>query len=125
MVRPCARAAAGLERNHRMKPNRKTTPATKPKRKPTAARPRPRRITAAQARRIAARFDAARRFAGATVQPAAGGTYATGITRRDAVWLVFPNPTGGDACRLGPSEVITVNQRTGRVLYAGQSHDEG
>ena len=123
MVRPRARPAAGLERNHRMKPNRKTTPAPKPKRKPPTARPRP--ITAAQARRIAARFDAARRFAGATVKPAVGGTYATSTTRRDAVWLVFPNPTGGDACRLGPSEVIAVNQRTGRVLYAGQSHDEG
>ena len=96
---------------------------TKPKRKPPIARSRP--VTAAQARRIAARFDSARRFAGATVQPSAVGTYGTGTTRRDAVWLVFPNPAGGDACRLGPSEVITVNQRTGRVLYAGQSHDEG
>jgi hypothetical protein len=106
-----------------MKPKRKATPATKPKRQPSATRPRP--ITAAQARRIAARFDAARRFAGATVKPAVGGTYGTGTPRRDAVWLVFPNPTVGDACRLGPSEVIAVNQRTGRVLYAGQSHDEG
>ena len=107
-----------------MKKKRKAAPGVLTKRL-AAARPRPRPITAAQARRIAARFDAARRFAGAAVQPAAGGTYSTGTTRRDAVWLVFPNPAGGDACRFGPSEVIAVNQRTGRVTFAGQSHDEG
>jgi hypothetical protein len=109
-----------------MKPNRKPAAAREgksakgrarpqPKTKPTKRRPR--RLTAAQARRIAARYELARRFSGATVKRAADVSgYYCPADRAD-VWFVYPNSAG---MHLGPDEIIAVCARTGRVLGAGR-----
>ena len=92
----------------------------KPKRKTSAKRPRchrKRQVTAAQARRIAARFDAARRFGRARVKDGAAGLYLSNAARRRGVWLVFPKPVPNSAsAAIRPSEVIAVSKRTGRVI---------
>jgi hypothetical protein len=96
----------------------------KRKPKPSAPRRRQRPVTAAQARQIAARFDAARRFGGATVKDGGAGLYLSGAARHRDVWLVFPNPVPASAA-IRPSEVIAVSKRTGRVIYSGVLPDEG
>ncbi len=105
------------------KPKRKAMPANRAKR-PAATGPRSRAITAAQARRIAAQFHAAQRFAGARVALEATPAGGTSGDRRDGVWLVFTNQNDRSVC-LGPTEVIAVSRRTGRVVSAGYMKDEG
>ncbi len=95
-------------------------------RKTSARRRRQRPVTAAQARRIAARYDAARRFGRARVKDGAAGLYLSNAARRRGVWLVFPKPVPNSAsAAIRPSEVIAVSKRTGRVIYSGPLADEG
>lgn len=111
-------------KNTNAKPKRKAMPANRAKR-PASTRPRSRAITAAQARRIAARFHAAQRFTGARVELEAAPAGGTSGDWRDGVWLVFPNPDNRSVFLIGPTEVIAVNRRTGRVVSAGYMSDEG
>jgi hypothetical protein len=100
----------GKPAKHRARPQPKPKP---PNRLPRPPRP----LTAAQARRIAARYEMARRFSGATVKRAAdvSGYYCP--ARRADVWFVYPNSAG---MHLGPDEIIAVCARTGRVLGVGR-----
>ena len=83
-------------------------------------------ITRAEARRLAARHVMERMFNGAVVKdsPAArlGGMISCGISRMAGVWEVYPNI---ELTGFGPSQVVVVCKRTGRVLYEGSAGDEG
>jgi hypothetical protein len=73
----------------------------------------------AQARRIAARFDAAARFAGAKVTTAEGvSLYLPAPLRPSDIWLVRPHDPE-DEGRLGAGLVVAVSKQTGQVLYRG------
>lgn len=67
----------------------------------------------------------ARMFGKAHVQ--SGEESNTGIfdVRRDDVWMVFPNVEHERAGIVGPSPVVIVCKRTGRVIYEGPANDEG
>jgi hypothetical protein len=63
-------------------------------------------------------------FDGAQVQDGAEVRWSLYNVRSEDVWVVFPQaeraPSG-----FGPSTVVVVCKRTGRILYAGSAMDEG
>ena len=87
------------------------------------ARRRKRWITPEQARRLAARHMMPPMFDGVPVRDDVKARLLLyGVPRKD-VWVVFPKIERGQ--RLGPSTVVVVCKRTGRVLYVGEAEKEG
>lgn len=99
----------------RTRPPAKARARSRPAAKP-AQRPPPRPVTASEARRIAARYDAARRFAGARVTRTADLPGYAIAARATDVWLVYPN---APSPQLGAAEFVAVCARTGRVVGRG------
>ncbi len=81
-------------------------------------------ISAVQARRLAARQVMARMFDGVPVQDGAEVKWSIFNVRLKSAWVVFPKSEPDQTMRLGPSHVVVVSKRTGRVLYDGVTGED-
>ena len=86
-------------------------------------------ITRTEARRLAAQHAVEAKFRGSTVKDGAKVALSVytlwlphPLTGKD-VWVVYPEAE--NRMVLGPSDIVVICKRTGRVVYTGSANDEG